>query len=138
MPFIQKLNYKVKNKHCKWIKVWYMSHIKQLWTSTQHVTWHFHKNWLKLESVCQQLIKMPFTIHLNPGVILPIQTSVHVSLFLLLLYFVLTLIIFQFWAKFARVRIAQKSVTLPHQTVVNLNDNNVSIYNNTNAKIYQN
>jgi hypothetical protein len=50
-----------------------MSHIKQLWTSTQHVTWHFH--W---KSVCQQLIKMPFTIHLNPGVILPIHTSVHV------------------------------------------------------------
>ena len=33
------------------------------------------KTW---KSVCQQLIKMPFTIHLNPGVILPVQTSVHV------------------------------------------------------------
>jgi hypothetical protein len=27
IPFIQKLNYKVKNKHRKWIKLGYMSHI---------------------------------------------------------------------------------------------------------------
>jgi hypothetical protein len=51
---------------------------------------------------------MPFTIHLDPGVILPFCTC---FLCLLLLYFVLTLILFQFWAKQARGGIAQKSVT---------------------------
>ena len=57
------------------------------------------------KAVCQQLFKMSNTIQLNPRLIITIRTPAQTFLHFLSIYFVFIVITFEFYAKFADVRL---------------------------------